>query len=129
MPKDAIEDTPATGGARLVLMMTALCMMVVGFNTTAVATILPNLKAEFDLTPSSLQWVMAIYTVVSATLVTIVSRFGDITGKMGVFFAGMIVFALGSTLVLFSQDAAMLLVGRGAQGAGAAPCSGLRCPF
>ncbi|WP_299950560.1 MFS transporter [uncultured Ruegeria sp.] len=124
MPKDAIEDTPATGGARLVLMMTALCMMVVGFNTTAVATILPNLKADFDLTPSSLQWVMAIYTVVSATLVTIVSRFGDITGKMGVFFAGMIVFALGSTLVLFSQDAAMLLVGRGAQGAGAAALFG-----
>ncbi|MEX0276589.1 MAG: MFS transporter [Ruegeria sp.] len=111
-------------GARVVLAMTAICMMVVGFNTTAVATILPNLKAEFDLTPSGLQWVMAIYTVVSAALVTIVSRLGDLTGKMGVFFAGMIVFAIGSASVLVSQDTTMLLVGRGAQGAGAAALFG-----
>lgn len=72
--------------ARVVLAMTAICMMVVGFNTTAVTTILPNLRAEFDLTPSGLQWVMATYSVTSATLVCIVSRLGDITGKMGVFF-------------------------------------------
>lgn len=112
------------GGARVVLAMTAICMMVVGFNTTAVATILPNLKAEFDLSPSGLQWVMAIYTVASATLVTIVSRLGDITGKMGVFFFGMIVFACGSASVLFAQDGTMLLIGRGAQGAGAAALFG-----
>ncbi len=112
------------GGARVVLAMTAICMMVVGFNTTAVATILPNLKSEFDLTPSGLQWVMAIYTVVSASLVTIVSRLGDIIGKMRIFFFGMIVFACGSASVLFSQDAAMLLIGRGAQGAGAAALFG-----
>ncbi|NVO57539.1 MFS transporter [Rhodobacteraceae bacterium B1Z28] len=118
------EDPSDAGGARVVLLMTAICMMVVGFNTTAVATILPNLKAEFDLTPSGLQWVMAIYTVVSATLVTIVSRLGDLTGKMGVFFFGMIVFACGSALVMVSQDAAMLLIGRGAQGAGAAALFG-----
>ncbi|WP_170608467.1 MFS transporter [Ruegeria arenilitoris] len=118
------KETSDMRGARVVLAMTAICMMVVGFNTTAVATILPNLKAEFDLGPSGLQWVMAVYTVVSATLVTIVSRLGDITGKMGVFFFGMIVFAVGSGLVLFSQDAAMLLIGRGAQGAGAAALFG-----
>lgn len=124
MPASVTDDNSGSGGGRLVLIMTALCMMVVGFNSTAVATILPNLKTEFDLSPSSLQWVMAIYTVVSATLVTIVSRLGDITGKVGVFFAGMIVFAFGSALVLFSQDAAMLLIGRGAQGAGAAALFG-----
>ncbi|WP_170756529.1 MFS transporter [Ruegeria lacuscaerulensis] len=110
--------------ARVVLAMTAICMMVVGFNTTAVATILPNLKAEFDLTPAELQWVMATYTVASASLVTIVSRLGDITGKMGVFFFGMIVFALGSATVLFAHDGAMLLSGRAAQGAGAAALFG-----
>lgn len=118
--------TEKTGrdGAHVVLAMTAICMMVVGFNTTAVATILPNLKAEFDLTPSALQWVMALYTVVSATLVTIVSRLGDITGKMGVFFFGMIVFATGSGFAMLAQDTVMLLIGRGAQGAGAAALFG-----
>ena len=55
---DPIE-TPRPSGLRTVLAMTAICMMVVGFNTSAVTTIMPNLKAEFDLTPSQLQWVMA----------------------------------------------------------------------
>jgi EmrB/QacA subfamily drug resistance transporter len=118
------EDVTPQARARVVLAMTAICMMVVGFNTTAVTTVLPNLKAEFDLTPSGLQWVMATYTVASATLVTIVSRMGDITGKMGVFFVGMIVFAIGSASVLFAQDGTMLLIGRGAQGAGAAALFG-----
>ncbi|WP_170387132.1 MFS transporter [Ruegeria atlantica] len=121
--KTSAEVTPQAR-ARVVLAMTAICMMVVGFNTTAVATILPNLKAEFDLTPSGLQWVMATYTVASATLVTIVSRLGDITGKMGVFFFGMIVFSIGSAFALFAQDGTMLLFGRGAQGAGAAALFG-----
>ncbi|WP_037311285.1 MFS transporter [Ruegeria halocynthiae] len=124
MSDQSAAETTQDGRARTVLAMTAICMMVVGFNTTAVATILPNLKAEFDLTLSGLQWVMATYTVASATLVTIVSRLGDITGKMGVFFVGMIVFAFGSALVLIAQDGAMLLVGRGAQGAGAAALFG-----
>ncbi|SDX56212.1 drug resistance transporter, EmrB/QacA subfamily [Ruegeria halocynthiae] len=124
MKTSQTDGNSGAGGARMVLIMTAICMMVVGFNTTAVATILPNLKAEFDLTPSGLQWVMAAYTVASATLVTIVSRLGDITGKMGVFFFGMIVFAVGSILALLSQDATMMLIGRGAQGAGAAALFG-----
>ena len=120
---DPIE-TPGPSGLRTVLAMTAICMMVVGFNTSAVTTIMPNLKSEFDLTPSQLQWVMAVYTVTSATFVSILSRLGDITGKMSVFFFGMLVFAVGSASVLFSQDATMLLVGRAAQGAGAAALFG-----
>ncbi|MEM7075290.1 MAG: MFS transporter [Pseudomonadota bacterium] len=118
------EEPSDQTGSRVVLAMTAICMMVIGFNTTSVATILPNLKAEFDLAPASLQWVMAAYTVVSATLVSILSRMGDITGKMGVFFFGMLVFACGSTLLLVAQNGTMLLLGRGVQGAGAAALFG-----
>ncbi|WP_281995859.1 MFS transporter [Ruegeria faecimaris] len=124
-----LKANSSDAGARVVLVMTAICMVVVGFNSTAVATILPDLKNEFDLSPSGLQWVMAIYTVVSATLVTIISRLGDITGKLGVFLVGMIVFAIGSASALFAQDGAMMLFGRGAQGAGAAALFGTSLPL
>jgi len=104
--------------------MTSTCMMVVGYNTTAVVTILPELKSDFDLTPTALQWVMASYTVLSATLVPILGRLGDITGKMKVFFLGMALFALGSLTVIVAPDGVVLLAGRGAQGAGAAALFG-----
>ena len=124
MPTTRPDEASQPRGTRVVLAMTATCMTVVGYNTTAVVTILPKLKSEFDLTPTAIQWVMAIYTVVSATLVPILGRLGDVTGKMKVFFFGMAVFALGSFVVIVAPDATMLLAGRAAQGAGAAALFG-----
>jgi EmrB/QacA subfamily drug resistance transporter len=111
-------------GTRLVLVMTAICMTVVAYNTTAVVTILPNLKSGFDLTPTELQWVMAVYTVTGATFVPILGRLGDIVGKMKVFFFGMACFSAGSLAVVVAPDGAILLAGRAAQGAGAAALFG-----
>lgn len=125
----AAETTEDQTGPRTVLLMTAICMVVVGFNSTAVATILPNLKDQLDLRPTELQWTMAIYTVFGATFVTILSRLGDITGKMGVFFFGMVTFAVGSITCLLAQDAVMLLTGRALQGTGAAALFGTSLPL
>lgn len=124
MSTDDPGKAPHESGTRLVLAMTAICMVVVGYNTTAVVTILPNLRTEFDLTPAEMQWVMAVYTVASATLVPILGRLGDITGKMRVFFFGMVVFALGSFAAIVAPNSEVLLLGRGGQGAGAAALFG-----
>lgn len=117
-------EVPELRGSRLVLAMTATCMTIVGYNSTAVVTILPALRTEFDLTPAGLQWVMAIYSVTSATLVLILSRLGDVTGKMKVFFFGMAVFALGSLAIIVAPSGTILLTGRAIQGAGAAALFG-----
>ena len=111
-------------GTWLVLVVTAICTIVVAYNTTAVITILPNLKSSFDLTPTAVEWTMAAYTVVGATFVPILGRLGDIIGKMKVFFVGMACFFVGSLTVVLAPDAAILLAGRGAQGAGAAALFG-----
>ncbi|MEM8632237.1 MAG: MFS transporter [Pseudomonadota bacterium] len=124
MAEVTAAQEPDDKGATTVLVLTAICMMVVGFNTTAVATVLPNLKSDLDLTPSQLQWVMAVYTVVSATLVLVLSRLGDISGKLGIFILGMVIFAIGSTAVMLATGPVTLLAGRGAQGAGAAALFG-----
>ena len=124
MSTDDPGKAPHESGTRLVFAMTAICMVVVGYNTTAVVTILPNLRTEFDLTPAEMQWVMAVYTVASATLVPILGRLGDITGKMRVFFFGMVVFALGSFAAIVAPNSEVLLLGRGGQGAGAAALFG-----
>ena len=46
-----------------VLAMTGMCMTMVAYNATALVTVLPIIKIEFDLDPAQLQWAMAIYTV------------------------------------------------------------------
>jgi hypothetical protein len=46
--------------------MASIGMTVIAYNTTAVITIMPNLQSELDPRPTTLQWVMAIYTVAAA---------------------------------------------------------------
>jgi EmrB/QacA subfamily drug resistance transporter len=111
-------------GVWLVLTMASICMTVVAYNTTAVITALPNLKADFDLRPTTLQWVMSLYTITAATLVPILGRLGDLFGKMNVFVFGMLVFAIGSAIVAVSWNGGILLVGRFGQGVGAATLFG-----
>jgi MFS family permease len=111
-------------GTWLVLIMASIGMTVIAYNTTAVITVMPNLQAEFDMRPTTLQWVMTIYTVSAAALVPVMGRLGDQVGKMPVYLSGIVVFALGALVVALSGDALMLLAGRLGQGIGAASLFG-----
>ena len=111
-------------GMWLTLAMTATFMVVVAYNTTAVITILPNLRAEFDLRPAALQWVMAIYTVSGASLVPVMGRLGDIHGLIKIFVLGMVIFTVGAVVVVIAGDSVFLLAGRLLQGVGAAASFG-----
>ena len=111
-------------GTWLVLIMASIGMTVIAYNTTAVITIMPNLQSEFDMRPTTLQWVMTIYTVSAAALVPVMGRLGDQVGKMPVYLFGIVVFALGALVVALSGDAFVLLAGRLGQGIGAASLFG-----
>jgi len=111
-------------GTWLVLIMASIGMTVIAYNTTAVITIMPNLRSDFDLRPTTLQWVMTIYTISGATLVPIMGRLSDLIGKMKVYILGVALFALGALAVAVSQDAFLLLLGRLGQGMGAASLFG-----
>jgi len=124
MATDAPAKKESMAGVWLVLTMTSICMTVVAYNTTAVITALPDLKSTFDLRPTTLQWVMSLYTISAATLVPILGRLGDLMGKMNVFVFGMIVFAIGSLVVAISWSGGILLIGRLGQGIGAATLFG-----
>ncbi len=103
-----------------VLIMASIGMVMVAYNTTAAITILPNLRADFDLRPTTMQWVMAIYTVSAAALLPIVGRGADLVGKMATFVFGLAAFGAGALAVTLAQGAALLLIGRLGQGVGAA---------
>ncbi len=111
-------------GTWVVLIMASIGMTVIAYNTTAVITIMPNLRSDFDLRPTTLQWVMTIYTISGATLVPIMGRLSDLIGKMKVYLLGVALFALGALAVVVSQDAFLLLLGRLGQGMGAASLFG-----
>jgi MFS family permease len=124
----ALRQREDLHGTWLVLIMASIGMTVVAYNTTAVITILPNLQAEFDLRPTTLQWVMTIYTVAAATLVPVMGRLGDQVGKMRVYLAGIVLFALGALAVAVAGNAFVLLPGGLARESVPPRCSAPRLP-
>ncbi|MEE9586672.1 MAG: MFS transporter [Hyphomicrobiaceae bacterium] len=117
---DTSATTPHAAGAQLVLAAACLGTLVVSYNTTAIITALPAIKADLDIDSVTLQWVMNSYLLASATIVAVMGRIADIIGKMRLFLAGLACFAVGSLCLIVASDAALLLAGRIAQGIGAA---------
>jgi len=112
-------------GYWLVLATTSISMFVVGFNTTAILTALPAMKASLDLGSLALQWVMNAYLLSCAVLIAVMGAFADIFGKTRIFMVGLAIFAVGSIANVFAGDAAVILLGRTLQGTGAAAIAGV----
>jgi len=110
---------------KLVLTAALTAMFVVGFNTTAIMTALPEIKSSLDLDAQTLQWVMNIYMLTCAVLIAVMGSFADIFGKMRILLVGLGIFTAGSVANLFAGDALMILLGRGCQGIGAAAITGV----
>ena len=62
----------------------------VTYNSMAVITAIPVMKAEFDMSLTMAQWIMNGYTLASAALVAAMGRFGDMFGQVRVIVLGMV---------------------------------------
>ncbi|MDA7948907.1 MAG: MFS transporter [Hyphomicrobiaceae bacterium] len=106
-------------GTILVLVTACVASFVVAYNNTALMTALPAVKSDFDMDAVTLQWVMNSYLLAAASLVVVMGRFSDIFGKMRLFLFGVIVFAISSFVLTFSENTLMMLAFRFLQGIGA----------
>jgi EmrB/QacA subfamily drug resistance transporter len=90
-------------------------------DSTVVALALPEIRGDVGASAEQLQWVMNGYLLTIAVLVVTAGRLGDMFGRRRVFVAGMVIFALGSCVSALAGSADALILGRVAQGVGAAP--------
>ena len=104
----------------LVFIAVTATTAAVTYNSLAVITAIPAMKAEFEMSLTMTQWIMNGYTLAAAALVAAMGRFGDIFGHMRVIIFGMSCFLLGSFTMLLAADTAVAIAGRVLQGIGAA---------
>ncbi|MCA0899453.1 MFS transporter [Microbulbifer agarilyticus] len=122
--ESSVSDEHSKRGMWFVLAMTAMCMTVVAYNTTAITTVIPMLRKDLDLTPSEVQGIMAVYMVATSSLMPIMGRCADLFGRVRTFVLGMLTFACGSLLVAISTGGTEMLLGRMLQGFGASSLFG-----
>ncbi|MGA5298709.1 MFS transporter [Nucisporomicrobium flavum] len=97
--------------------------LVAGFMTlldvSIVNVALPSIRADLDLSPGGLQWVLSGYALTFGLLLVPAGRFGDARGRRDVFIAGLAVFTLASAAAGLATSALWLIIARLVQGAAA----------
>jgi DHA2 family methylenomycin A resistance protein-like MFS transporter len=99
---------------------------LIQLDVTIVNVALPTIARELGTGTAGLQWVIDAYALAFAALLLTGGYLGDRFGARGVYWAGIGLFAAASVGCGFAATAPMLIVGRMAQGVGAAmmlPCS------
>ncbi|HQK37359.1 MAG TPA: MFS transporter [Bacteroidales bacterium] len=80
---------------------------------------LPAIKSFFSLSDRELPWLFNIYVLMNLIGTPLMGKFSDLYGRRIIYVINLLLFALGSLLVIASHNFSLLLVGRGIQGFGA----------
>jgi len=102
----------------LVLATCCLSLFIVGLDVTVVNVALPAIEHDLHASVSGLQWVVASYSLVVASLMILAGSTGDRVGRRRTFQAGLGLFTLGSLLCSLAPSLAALIAFRMIQAVG-----------
>ncbi|MGH3586638.1 MAG: MFS transporter, partial [Pseudonocardia sp.] len=120
MPESTPESTLAAGRRRPALVVLCLVQFMLVLDDTVVNVALPSVRDELGFGAAGLAWVVNAYFLAFGGLLVLSGRTADLLGRRRVFLCGVAVFGLASLACGMAQEAWQLVVGRFAQGAGAA---------
>ena len=84
---------------------------------------LPSIQIDLGFSQENLQWVISAYALVFGGFLLLGGRLADLLGRRRIFFAGLVIFTVGSLLCGFAWSEASLIGARAIQGLGAATIS------
>ena len=106
--------------SRRMLVLATCCMslFIVGLDVTVVNVALPSIQHELHASVSGLQWVVAAYSLVIASLLMLAGSTADRVGRRRTFQAGLALFTTGSLLCSLAPSLAALVAFRMVQAVG-----------
>jgi MFS transporter, DHA2 family, methylenomycin A resistance protein len=107
---------------RNALVLTAMCLatFMAILDTSLVNLGLKSIQQAFRVDTAALQWVIDLYTLTYAVFILTGGTLADLYGRRLIFIAGVVVFAIGTLLCAVAPNIAVLILGRGIAGLGAA---------
>jgi EmrB/QacA subfamily drug resistance transporter len=102
-----------------VLLICCMSLFIVGLDITIVNVALPTIGRELHAGISGLQWTVAAYTVVMASLLMFSGSMADRFGRKRTFVTGLTVFSAASLLCSLAPSVEVLVAFRVLQGVGA----------
>ena len=102
------------------LAVLSLSLFIIGLDNTILNVALPTMQAEFDASPSKLQWMVDSYLLVFAGLLLVFGTLGDRFGRKLALQSGVSIFGLASLGALVADSADQVIAVRALMGVGAA---------
>ncbi|MET8651673.1 MFS transporter [Nocardia aurea] len=102
------------------LVVVALATFMLMLDLTVVNVALPDIRAAFDSSFSSLQWILDAYALGLAAVLLAAGSLADRIGRKKVFDAGLVIFVLASLACGLAPNDLTLIVARLVQGLGGA---------
>lgn len=99
-----------------ILILVALAQFMVVLDVSIVNVALPSIQHTFNMSQTSLQWIVTAYTLTFGGFLLLGGRASDLYGRRKVFLGGIAVFTIASLLAGLSQSGGMLIFLRGIQG-------------
>ncbi|MFI6870509.1 MFS transporter [Nocardia sp. NPDC050406] len=113
-------SAPPSSRRWVALGLIALAQFMVIMDTSIIGVALPKMQESLGFSQENLSWVFNAYVVVFGGLLLLGGKLSDILGARRVFQAGWVILGIGSLAAGLASNAAVELIGRGVQGAGAA---------
>lgn len=111
-------DQLSTRRRMLILAICCMSLLIVGLDNTIVNVALPSIQRELHASVSGLQWIVASYTLVLASLLMLSGSTADRVGRRRTFQVGLALFTLGSLLCSLAPSLGALVAFRMVQGVG-----------
>jgi EmrB/QacA subfamily drug resistance transporter len=103
-----------------ILAVLCLSLFLAVVDNTIVNVALPTLSRSLNAGTSELQWIVDAYSLVFAALLLVGGSLGDRFGRKGALQAGLLWFAVCSTVAAFTTSSTQLIAARALMGVGAA---------
>jgi len=118
----AITSTRTRSGPNrtLILLTMSLGVLIAQIDTSVVNLAIKQIGESLHAGVSVLQWVVDAYNLVYASLLLTAGGLADIYGRRRIFVLGIVLFTVGSLVCGLAPNAAVLVLGRGIAGLGAA---------
>jgi len=103
-----------------ILVLVCVAQFMVVLDATIVNVALPSIQRGLHFSPTSLQWVVNVYTLFFGGFLLLGGRAADLFGRQRLFLGGIALFTLASLMNGIAGSSNMLVAGRAFQGLGAA---------
>ncbi|MED5813535.1 MFS transporter [Mycolicibacterium sp. 050232] len=102
----------------IILVSCCLSLLIVSMDATIVNVAIPSIRDDLAASPSQLQWIVDVYTLVLASLLLLAGATGDRFGRRRTFQLGLTIFAAASLLCSLAPNIETLIAARFLQAIG-----------